>query len=264
MTAERREPDGAIVNTQHLCVAFDGATVLQDVSITLAPAQVTALLGPNGSGKSTLINALVGLQPVQHGTVELFGIPLGRFSQWQRLALVPQHLPGASSIPVSVWETVMSARISPRRRWRPIQRSERQLCTDALDRVGLLHRRRDRLDSLSGGQQRRVMLARALAADAQLLILDEPTAGMDAQNLQVFVEVIAHQRELGRTVLIVTHDLDDIEHLIDQAIVLEASTDQSVVFAGLPPLPPSMHHVAHHHHETPPQGAASPVVAVDP
>ena len=112
-----------VVGVSRLCVEFDGEHVLEDVDLSIGPGEFVALLGPNGSGKTTLVRAILGLQDASHGSVRLFGTPLSRFRSWQRIALVPQRLPGATSIPVSVWETVLSGLISPRGRWRPFSRA---------------------------------------------------------------------------------------------------------------------------------------------
>lgn len=256
----------AIVSTHRLCVEFDGEHVLEDVSIEIAAGEFVALLGPNGSGKSTLIRALVGLQPIDHGRIALFGTPLARFRDWSRIALVPQRLPGSTSIPVSVWETVLSSMIGPRTRWRPLGAARRARAQQALESVGLWSRRHDRLDTLSGGQQRRVLIARALATDPALLILDEPTAGLDAENLAVFTSMLADLRNRGITVVVVTHELDDIANLVTRAIVLRHDPHGSVQYDGPTPVPERFSHDhLHHeveHHDDHAHGPA-PVIGLD-
>ena len=239
-----------VVGVSRLCVEFDGEHVLEDVTLTIGPGELVALLGPNGSGKTTLVRAIVGLQPHSHGRVTLFGQPVDRFRDWSRIALVPQRLPGASTIPVSVWETVLSGMISPRRRWRPFSRQQRQAAQQALVDVGLWDRRHERLDTLSGGQQRRVLIARALATGADLLVMDEPTAGLDAQNVARLAQVLGDLHRSGRTIIVVTHELTGIASLITRAIVLGGDERGSIAFDGPPPVPGFFLHDHVHHHET--------------
>jgi zinc transport system ATP-binding protein len=239
-----------VVGVSRLCVEFDGEHVLDDVDLSIGPGEFVALLGPNGSGKTTLVRAILGLQDTSHGGVRLFGEPLSRFRSWQRIALVPQRLPGTTSIPVSVWETVMSGLISPRTRWRPFSRAERAAATTTLTDVGLWAKRHARLDTLSGGQQRRVLIARALASGADLLVMDEPTAGVDAANLAQLMDLLARLHEQGTTVIVVTHELTGIAHLITRAVVLGSAHRGSVVFDGPPPVPGQLLHDHVHHHET--------------
>jgi len=247
------EPED-VVRIERLCVEFDGEHVLEDVDLTIHTGEFVAILGPNGSGKTTLVRAMLGLQPAEHGKIALFGTPLSRFRAWQRVALVPQRLPGASSIPVSVWEAVLSGLISPKGRWKPFSRGHRPAATTALQDVGLWSRRHARLDTLSGGQQRRVLIARALASGADLLVMDEPTAGVDAENVARLIELLTHLKASGTTIIVITHDLTDISHLVTRAVLLDSHARVSVAYDGPPPVPGFTDHV-HHHEEPDPHSA---------
>ena len=233
-----------LVKAERVCVEFDGVHVLEDIDLEINDGEFIALLGPNGSGKSTLIRALLGLQPIEHGKIRLFDTPLSRFKDWDRIALVPQRLPGASSVPVSVWEAVLSGLISPKRRWRRFSKAERERARVALESVNLWDRRHDRLDQLSGGQQRRVLIARALVTESALCILDEPTAGVDAANVAELTRVLAQMHTEGTTVIVVTHELDEIEHLVTRAIVLDHG---EIGYDGPAPPPIGLHDHVHHH-----------------
>jgi zinc transport system ATP-binding protein len=239
-------PPVPVVEISRLCVEFDGEHVLEDVDLTIDAGSVVALLGPNGSGKTTLVRTLLGLQPFSHGKVALFGTALARFRDWDKVALVPQRLPGASAVPVSVWETVLSGLISPRRRWRPLTRAERAAAADALKQVDLWERRHDRLDTLSGGQQRRVLIARALASSPRLLVMDEPTAGVDAENVARLAALLAQLHADGVTSIIVTHELTGIADVVTRAVVLEPQRRGSVAYDGPPPVPDHIDDHAHH------------------
>ncbi len=260
---DHADPDAAeVVRIERLCVEFDGQHVLEDVDISVRAGEFVALLGPNGSGKTTLVRAMLGLQPFAHGRIALFGDPLARFRSWQRVALVPQRLPGASSIPVSVREAVLSGLISPQRRWRPLSRPERADAAQALHDVGLWAKRHERLDTLSGGQQRRVLIARALASGADLLVMDEPTAGVDAQHVGRLTGLLASLHERGLTVIVVTHELTGLTHLVTRAIVLATDRRGSVAYDGPPPVPGGIHD--HVHHDDAEQVQAPSVVGLEP
>jgi zinc transport system ATP-binding protein len=236
-----------VVRIDRLCVEFDGEHVLEDVDLSISAGEFIAILGPNGSGKTTLVRAMLGLQQYDHGRISLFGVPLARFTSWQRVALVPQRLPGASSIPVSVWEAVLSGLISPKRRWRLMHRAERAAATKALNDVGLWAKRHSRLDTLSGGQQRRVLIARALASGADLLVMDEPTAGVDAEHVGRLTELLAQLKAGGTTIIVITHELTGISDLVTRAIVLDSDARESIVYDGPAPVPGiPVDHVHHH------------------
>ncbi len=254
----------AVISVDRLCVEFDGEHVLEDVDLHISSGEFVALLGPNGSGKTTLVRAILGLQPYHHGKVALFDIPLQRFHAWERIALVPQRLPGASSIPVSVWEAVLGGLISPKRRWRPFSRGERAAAQQALEDVGLWNRRHERLDNLSGGQQRRAMIARALASGADLLVMDEPTAGVDSEHIARLTELLAGLHDRGVTVLVVTHDLSGISHLVTRAIVLGPERRESIVYDGPPPIPTDLTDDVHHHEHAPEASDGLGVVGLEP
>lgn len=231
------------------CVEFDGEHVVDEVDLTINAGEFVAILGENGTGKTTLMRALLGLVPLAHGRLQLFGQPLDRFRDWQRLAYVPQRLLAAGNVPVSVDEVVRSARISPRHRFRP-DRKGKERTAAALEAVGLSDRRHDRFDSLSGGQQRRAMIARALTSDADTFVLDEPTAGIDAESQLALAETLGVLTAQGRTVLLVTHELGAVSNLATRAVVLGRTDHGSVLYDGPTPPPRHLRHdIAHHDHD---------------
>ncbi len=234
------------------CVDFDGECVVDEVDLTIRDGEFVAVLGENGAGKTTLMRALLGLQPLSHGRLEIYGVPAARFRDWDRLAYVPQRLMSAGTVPVSVEEVVLAARVSPRRRFRPARGTARRAARAALLDVGLLHRRHERFDTLSGGQQRRVMIASALATGAQTFVLDEPTAGVDADSLVRLTATLAGLKAAGRTVVLVTHDLGPLADLTTRVVVLGRGGHGSVRYDGPPPVPVALKDpVWHHDQETP-------------
>jgi zinc transport system ATP-binding protein len=191
--------------------------VLDDVGLELRPGEFVALVGPNGSGKSTLLRVLLGLLTPWTGTVELFGArPAALRDRW-RLGYVSQRARIEPSVPVTVEEAVATGRLA------------RQ--DHALDSVALAELRKAPLASLSGGQQQRVLIAKALASEPELLILDEPVAGVDAAAQRQFRDSLVHLvAEHGAAVLLVSHELGAVADDLDRVVVLK----RRVVFDGPP------------------------------
>ncbi|MCW2841335.1 MAG: transporter [Aeromicrobium sp.] len=203
-------------------VALDGRPVLRQVDLDVSAGEFVTLLGANGSGKSTLVRAAVGLVATSSGTVELFGAPLDRFRDRQRLGYVPQRTRAVAGVPATMHEVVMSGRLARRRfaGWRT--KADVAAVEAAIARVGLSDRTRSSVSEMSGGQQQRVLIARALASEAELLIMDEPTAGVDHDNQESLAGLLAGLVEDGTSVLLVAHELGPLRPLIDRAVVLDA------------------------------------------
>ncbi|HEY5821454.1 MAG TPA: metal ABC transporter ATP-binding protein [Propionibacteriaceae bacterium] len=244
MTQERSKPVAA---TRDLFVELGGSPVLRGITMSVEPGEALALLGGNGSGKSTLVRALLGLIPAQRGQVELFGEPVSRFRQWSRIGYVPQRST-ASLSGAKVKEVVASGRLSRRAPFVPPRAADRVAVDDALAAVGLTDRAGDRLALLSGGQQQRVLIARALAGQPDLLVLDEPTAGVDLAHQQVLAELLDRLLHTGTAVVVVLHEAGALGTLIDRAVVLR---DGRVTHDGpVGSLGTHHHHASGHEHET--------------
>lgn len=209
------------LSARGVTVALDGRPVLRQVDLDVAAGEFVALLGSNGSGKSTLVRSAVGLVPMSSGSVELFGTPLPQFRDRQRLGYVPQRTRAVGGVPATVREVVMSGRLARRRfvGWR--NRADVEAVEAAIDRVGLADRAHSSVSEMSGGQQQRALIARALASQADLLIMDEPTAGVDHDNQESLAELLAALVREGTSVLLVAHELGPLRPLIDRAVVLE-------------------------------------------
>ncbi len=212
-------------------VVLGGRPILRGIDLTVTGGEVVAVLGANGSGKSTLVRTVLGLTPLRHGRVELFGTDLDRFHDWRRVGFVPQRVSATSGVPASVWEVARAGRLAHLKPWQPLRGRDRQAVKDALEAVGLSDRSRDRCATLSGGQQQRVLIARALAGEPELLVLDEPTAGVDLANQDSFAALLRTLVERGTTILLVAHELGPLEPLITRTVVMR---DGRVAYDGAP------------------------------
>lgn len=230
-------------------VALESTVVLDGVDFALAPGEFLTLLGPNGSGKTTLIRALLGLVPVD-GEVRLFGEPLASFRAWRRIGYVPQRLTAAAGGAASVMEVTLSGRLARRRRFRRYGRGDRSAALQALETVGLRDLSSRPVGRLSGGQHQRVLIARALAGDPDVLVLDEPLSGVDTEHQAKISAALQDFHDRGGTVLLVAHGLGPIEELVTREVVMD---EGKVVYDG--PHHPDHVHAEHVHH---PQPAEAP------
>jgi len=241
-----------------VCVAYDNRTVLRDVDVQISTGEVVAVLGANGAGKSTLVRALLGLAPLASGTAELFGTPVGRFRDWARVGFVPQRVGAASGVPATVREVVAAGRLATQRRFRRSTAADRAAVDAALETVGLLSRARDSVGTLSGGQQQRVLIARALASRPELLVLDEPTSGVDLEHQHALADALRALVEDRVTVLFVAHELGPIGPLLTRALTLASG---QVLHDGPPPSADHLHlhdpDHAHPDHAYPGQDSAA-------
>jgi zinc transport system ATP-binding protein len=238
----------SVVQVDHAAVGYDGRVILRDVTMSVATGEVVAVLGANGSGKSTLIRTILGLVPLSGGRVDLFGTPLKRFRDWARLGYVPQRLGAGSGVPATVGEVVASGRLARRGIFRPSGSADRVAVSEALSDVGLLDRIGDPVSTLSGGQQQRTLIARALAGKPDLLVLDEPTAGVDAASQRAFAASLGRFGARGGTILLVAHELGPLRPLIDRAVVVH---EGQIAHQGLPPEPAGHHADPEHDHVHP-------------
>lgn len=229
-------------------VEIGGDVILERINLTVAAGEFLALLGQNGTGKTTLLRALLGLQPLTTGTLEVLGVPVRRFRDWPRIGYVPQHLVASGAVPVSVREVVAAGMIDPAHRLRRHRDGGARTRT-ALERVGLWHRRGDSFHTLSGGQQRRVMIASVMAKGADVLLLDEPTAGVDRESVSLLHELLAEMSTAGATVVLVSHELGVLEDLVSRVVVLGRRPGGSVLYDGPPPPPPTLRDPHGHHDE---------------
>jgi zinc transport system ATP-binding protein len=246
-----------VVQISDGAVELGGRPVLRGIDLSVLPGEVLAVLGANGSGKSTLVRSMLGLAPIRRGEVRLFGTPLHDFDDWRRVGFVPQRVSAASGVPATVQEVVSSGRLAHRRPFLPARREDRAAVEAAIAAVGLADRARDGVTTLSGGQQQRVLIARALAGAPDLLVLDEPTAGVDLASQQVFAEALSTLVARGTTIVLVAHELGPLGPLVHRALVMR---DGRVAYDG-PPIEVFTDADEHAHHHTVSADDHSPTVA---
>jgi len=214
------------VESDGLTVAYDARPVLRAVSFKVAPGELIGVIGPNGAGKSTLLKCMLGLIRPDYGQVTLFGKPVR--TARKRLAYVPQTEAVDWDFPVTVMDVVLMGRaLRGPLGW--LRKADREAARNALDQVGMSDFADRHIRQLSGGQQRRVFLARALCQQAELLLLDEPFAGVDVASEQAIFKLIDDIREQGKTVIVVNHDLSILERF-DRVLML----NQRVIAFGPP------------------------------
>jgi zinc transport system ATP-binding protein len=221
----------AVVQVRDGAVELGSRPILRGIDLAVRRGEVLAVLGANGSGKSTLVRSMMGLVPVVRGEVRLFGTPREEFREWRRVGFVPQRASAAAGVPASVQEVVASGRLSRRRPFVPMRRADKDAVAQAVAAVGLTDKARDGVATLSGGQQQRVLIARALAGVPDLLVLDEPTAGVDVQSQQVFADALQTLLSRGTTIVLVAHELGPLGPLVDRAVVMR---DGRIAYDGPP------------------------------
>ncbi len=210
--------------------------VLRDVDLEVARGEFVAIAGPNGGGKTTLVRLIVGLEQPTSGRIELGVDKVGYLAQ--------RAQPGVDA-PLTVRELVTAGRAARARLIGPLRDGDRRAVRAAVDRVGLTPQLDRRLATLSGGQQQRAFIAKALAAEPELLVLDEPTTGVDAEAQDAFAALLQQLRdELGVTILYVSHEFGSVERFVERIVLVHGG----IVFDGAPSALPGMWHDPSHSH----------------
>jgi ABC-type Mn2+/Zn2+ transport system ATPase subunit len=210
--------DPAPLRVRHLGAGYPGGFAITDVSFEAEPASVVGLIGPNGSGKSTLLRAIAGVLPARAGEVSLGRRPLRALAS--SVAYVPQREEVNWGFPVTACDVVSMGRYRRSGWFRGVARGDRLAAEGALARMGLAGMGARHISQFSGGQQQRIFLARAMAQEPRVLILDEPFTGIDAENRAVFHAAIQEFAAAGVIVLVATHDLDEVTTMCSHVCAL--------------------------------------------
>lgn len=201
-----------------ITVELGGVHVLEDVSFSVDSGVLMGVVGPNGGGKSTLFNSIVGLVPLEYGRILVNGEPLQR--NRGVIAYVPQREMVNWRFPLTAWDVVLLGR-SRKAGWlRRTSRHDKDVAQASLERVGMWEAHTSMINELSGGQRQRVFVARALAQEAEILLLDEAFSGVDVASQEGLVTVLQSLRDDGKTVLMATHDLTNIAERFDQVLAI--------------------------------------------
>jgi len=218
------------IEVSDVTVRYGDVTALDRVTLTVSSGQIVGLLGMNGSGKSTLFNALMGLARLDAGSIRLFEGNAKRARLANQVAYVPQSESVDWDFPISVREVVMMGRYGTLGLTRRAKSADREAVADAIERVGLTSLAHRQIGALSGGQRKRTFVARGIAQNARLLLLDEPFAGVDTTSQATISRLLHELRDEGRTILISTHDLAGVPALCDDVVLLQ----RRILFQGPP------------------------------
>jgi zinc transport system ATP-binding protein len=222
-----------------------GQRVLEHVDLELGEGEFVAVAGPNGGGKTTLIRILLGLERPTEGTALLYGEPAHRFSGRRALGYLAQRSEVGGDAPATVREVVSAGRLAPGRLVGRLRREDRELVAEAIGRVGLESVADVPLRTLSGGMQQRAFIAKALAGQPSLLVLDEPTTGVDVEAQEAIAALLQQLRsELAMTILYVSHEFGAVEEFVERIVLVRGE----IVFDGPPSALPGVWHDPSHTH----------------
>jgi zinc transport system ATP-binding protein len=243
------------VELEDVAFSHGEVRVLDGINFTVAPGDFVGIIGPNGSGKTTMLRIMLGLLAPEHGTVRLFGHAPSAFRQWGRLGYVPQKAMLDPSLPATVQEVVATGLVPALGLFGRVRAAERARIAEVLGQVGMAGHAGTRIGALSTGQQQRVLIARALVSNPELLILDEPTGGVDPEAQTSFYALLQHlNREREVTLILVSHDIG----VVAKEVTKLACLNRRLIFHGPPGdflsdaaltalYGPSVHVVSHAH-----------------
>ena len=254
MTATAEQQSEPVISIENASFGYGSVPVLESISLGVESGAFLGIVGPNGSGKSTLLDLMVGLRQPDSGTVRLFGEPATEFDAGERIGYVPQDATTvAREMPITVREVVRMGRY-PRRLVGRFSATDRQAVADALEQVGIADLAARRVGRLSGGQRQRVFIARALAAEADLLALDEPTVGVDAESREAFYELLADLNSSGLTIILIDHDIGVVTTYateiacLNRRLYFDGDPSEFVATDALAEAYGTDQHVLHHNH----------------
>jgi zinc transport system ATP-binding protein len=214
--------DNEIINIEGLFYNYERQNVLEDINFVVGKGDFVGLVGPNGSGKSTLLKCILGIQHPSKGNIQLFGKDIRKFKEWNKIGYVSQKANSFNSgFPATVFEVVSLGLVTKVGLFRRINHQYKNRILEAIKAVGMTDFINRNIGELSGGQQQRIFIARALVSEPELLILDEPTVGVDAENVESFYQLLSDlNKNLGITLVLVSHDIGTITDKVSHVACL--------------------------------------------
>ncbi|MBK6504391.1 MAG: metal ABC transporter ATP-binding protein [Ignavibacteria bacterium] len=219
-----------VLKTVNLTISYHKRPAIKGINLSVESGSIVGVIGPNGAGKSTLFKGILGLLPADTGEVEIFGKPAK--DTLQRVTYIPQKEQFDWDFPINVFDLVMMGRYTHISYFGKPSQTDKDIVKDSLDKVGMGNHSKTQIRNLSGGQQQRIFLARALAQESELLLLDEPFVGVDAKTEEVILSLMKELIAKGKTIIIVHHDLGKIKGyfdklaLINQTLIAYGDTEE--------------------------------------
>lgn len=219
----------SVIDVKNLTIRYEDIEVFRSVNFTLHEGDYVALTGPNGSGKSTLLKAILNLVKKDAGEISLFDKPIESFSQWHKIGYVPQKLSLTPFFPATVREIVTLGLISRLSKFGRFKDIDYKKVDSILELMGILEIRNKNITKISGGQMQRVIIARALVSDPEILIFDEPTTALDPETREKFFEILEDlNKNKGVTIILVTHDTGSVGRYAKKLMYF----DRKIIFFG--------------------------------
>ncbi|WP_328597377.1 metal ABC transporter ATP-binding protein [Heliobacterium mobile] len=256
---DRNGDESILVEARHVSFRYDQRETLSDIELKIIRGDFLGIIGPNGSGKSTLLRMLLGLLRPEKGEVFLWGDPVDKFRRWPLIGYVPQKaIAFNTAFPATVWEVVYAGRLGRKGLFGWKNHHDKEIVDECLEKVGMTKYAGQLIGNLSGGQQQRVFIAQALAGEPEILFLDEPTVGVDAEQQELFYSLLEDlNHNMGLTVVLVSHDIGVITERVNKLVCLNRrlffhgevggfKARQTEILAKMYGHPVQM--VQHHHH----------------
>lgn len=221
-----------LITIDNVSFRYNESRVIEHVNLDIQQGEYVGIIGPNGSGKTTLLRLILGLLVPQSGTIYLFGKPVQQVKDWSKIGYIPQKATQFDSqFPITVNEIVSLGRIAKKGLFGKFTHDDEQVIRRAIEMADISNLKHTLMTELSGGQQQRVFIAKALASEPDILILDEPTVGVDVESQEKFYTLLSHlNKKEGKTIIIVSHDIDVIANEVSTI----ACINKHLVYHGAP------------------------------
>lgn len=205
-------------SVENLSVKYDGLSALYNISFEIAKGRLVAVIGPNGAGKSTLLKSCLGFIEISGGKVSFFGKPLRKVRD--RVAYIPQRSTLDWDFPITVFDFVLMGIYGKRGLWGKITKNDKSCVQDCLEKVGLSQESSRQISQLSGGQQQKAFLARALMQGAELYLMDEPFSALDVSSFRNLMDILKILKTDGKTIVVICHDLHNVRSYFDDIVLM--------------------------------------------